>query len=676
MNKQKTLINAHSSNWLQHSSLFTNPHVRGFISESGIVFKFVQRVSHNRELLNHSELLQSSRKYRSVIHSWLIKLSKVEQQQQQSAENDLVELSQMVKMLHKMEIAWHLCEIMLMDIRGPGQQAGQLLNWVKWHFTGFVELADQVIVADLPQMHEFYWDVILFFALRGDMENAAMFLELHSESQTDSVFIMVLELLRKYPVLTNMQVYHEYYIRFEIWHESVLHTIEQQKIPPESNKKSYIQMNLLLHLLAGEIGEYSKVTHLFDSWYQMLISFMIFTDPCLKQGRFFENYANKIINIYHGVNEESNRSQLEPFDELILCILFYEMPTMISQLSFCFNDNWWFVTHFIDLLYNSDGVKDFQFVDVQQLRESFVPDYADSLMTHQKQFWQLSIEYLEQCKDSLEHIRLCLERVPFKSQRQLQTLVSLAKRFNLTDIELSLYKIEARRWLTKARQLNQHNQYGSALFWAIRSKDKMLINSIVDRYLYYYLKTSIEGVVKTEKIVTDGILLDADMIANIGNAIVISERLIFLCKYYEFHQLQKQGQHSAAATILVDMLASNAIPQYFIFQVILDCLPLLESSNVVIDIDQTSKILASFETIVENLQTDRQECSLFFQIGSNWNMNKSITFKDEELEQIKTHQRNIIKKHENVLRLAIARNLSRNFVMPRSELSSCQTIKL
>src|SRR5699024_1538559 len=130
-------------------------------------------------------------------------------------------------------------------------------------------------------------------------------------------------------------------------------------------------------------------------------------------------------------------------------------------------------------------------------------------------------------------------------------------------------------------------------------KDKMLINFIVDQYLKHYLKTAAAEVAKTKKMSADGELLDMDMVANIGSSIVLSQRLIFLGKYHEFHQLKSSAQYEEAAKILVDMLASNAIPDFFTFQVILDCFPLLEAQTVVIGSEQTCKILASLEQILE-----------------------------------------------------------------------------
>ena len=385
----------------------------------------------------------------------------------------------------------------------------------------------------------------------------------------------------------------------------------------------------------------------------MMVSYMLFTNPCMKQNKF-ESLCDQFINIYKSAY--GKEKEIDYFDELIRSAFNYNLMDVINRASLCFNDNWWFVTHFIDLIFNSNQYKDYQIADIEQIRDSFVADYADSLFTQPKQFWQLGIEYLIHCKDSQDHILLCLERVPFDSEQQLQTLILLTKRFNFVELELSLYKIQSRKWLKMANAC-QKQKLGSALFWAIRSKDKMLVNTIVDQYLRHYLKTANQDVIETEKMSSQGELLDMDLMLNLGSTIVLSERLIFLSKYHEFHQLQNASQYSQAAKIIVDMLSSNAIPEFFIFQVILDCLPLLEANEVVIDSQQTCKILASFEQISDKLKNESN-------ISSFWlESHQPLPDNDEEMNQIKTHQRSILKKYENILRLAITRNLSRNFVL-------------
>lgn len=655
-----SLIWVPSNDWLPNSPIFANSTTRGFLSESGVVFNFVQRVSHSQDLLTHAELIKSSRRYRSVIHSWFLKVADQISTKDQSIEppQDLVELA---KIFTNLEIAWHLCEILYIDMNGTSLLLGQLLQWIKWHFTQYVEIADQVVTTEVPQQHEYYWDVIMFFALRGDMANASILLDIHTESKSDPLFITVRDLLKKYPVYNTNIPHHEYFLRWQLWHTSVMSSIPDNSQINNSQKKSTIQLNLLLNLLAGDLESFKTVTYLFHSWYQMMVSYLLFTDHALK-GLRLDSVCDEFVVIFYGSNIDPN-VEIDPFDELIRSAFNYDLMDVIKRGIVCFNDNWWFVAHFVDLIYNSCRSPDFHLNDISGMRQSFINDYADALMRHQKRFWQLSIEYRVNCPDSMNSIHLCLDHIHFDNERELQKLLTYARRFELIELEQSLCRIQARKWLTKCNK--NKSKLGSALIWAIRSRDKMMINHIVEQYLRHYLVTAAQAALKMEKITGQGELLDMDVVSNISPmSIVLSERLIFLCKYHEYHQLKAEHNLVQAGKILVDMLASNAVPSFFTLQVIFDCWPLLESEKLIINAEQTCKILASFE---HNLIKLRKTKTISTE-AAVWNYNRTSPTdnghqQSEQDEQIRKYQRKIMDKYESILRLALSRNLSRNFVM-------------
>lgn len=651
----KTLIQVFSENWLPHSCLFANCHSRGFISESGVVFNFVQRVSKCQDPLSHLEMIKASRKYRSVIHSWYLKILDDLAAQDGQVNDDLMRQS---KVLHQMEISWHLCEILYINVSSAGTLLVQLLNWIKWHFTYYVKLADEMIVADLPQMHENYWDIIMFFALRGDMENAALLLELHSESKTDPIFMVVQDLLKKFPMMngSNSFVIHEYYLRWGFWHDSVKEAAENQSTKT-SQKRSHQQLHLLLRLLSGDLESFKLVSHLFHSWYQMMVSYALFTDPCLKGDVDF--LIEKTMNAYY---ESSNGIGNSPtlFDKLILSAFNYDLIDVIKQSSLCFDDNWWFVTHFVDLIYNSARYADYQITDISLIRDSFVVNYANALFSHSRRFWQLSIEYLihvgKETADSQQFILACLERVPFDSADELQRLLTTCRRFDFSQLELSLCRQQARKWLRGSQR-----KLGSAFFWAIRAKDKMLINHIVDEILHQYLVSDQN--------------VDADIITNIGGSIVLSERLIFLCKYHEFRQLCQNGHYEPAAKILVDdMITSNAIPDFFQTKVIEDCFSLIQPQKSSISMSmpgplqlnskQICKIISSLEQVLYRARSrsDHESDQSTSTLLSDYFRNHGQQQQQQDAEDDESNQRRI-QRIEKQLRVAAAYHLANHFVL-------------
>lgn len=92
-----------------------------------------------------------------------------------------------------------------------------------------------------------------------------------------------------------------------------------------------------------------------------------------------------------------------------------------------------------------------------------------------------------------------------------------------------------------------NNRLGNALEWAVRSHDSIFVTSIADKFLENYAKTST--------------LLCPDVIANIGPKMFISPRLVFLVKYFDFHQYYQCGEFPQASELLINLLDSKITPE-------------------------------------------------------------------------------------------------------------------
>ena len=52
-----------------------------------------------------------------------------------------------------------------------------------------------------------------------------------------------------------------------------------------------------------------------------------------------------------------------------------------------------------------------------------------------------------------------------------------------------------------------------------------------------------------------------DVLKNIGAKMFISPRLVFLIKYYDFHQYYKEYEFAQAAELIVNLLDSKITPE-------------------------------------------------------------------------------------------------------------------
>ncbi|XP_013792896.1 nuclear pore complex protein Nup85-like [Limulus polyphemus] len=113
---------------------------------------------------------------------------------------------------------------------------------------------------------------------------------------------------------------------------------------------------------------------------------------------------------------------------------------------------------------------------------------------------------------------------------------------------------------------------------------------------------------------------------------LVSDRLTFLGKYREFHKMYEEKEFKEASALLVSLLASRLAPKYFWVTLLFDALPLLESEEVVFSSRQTFQLMYCLE----------------------------------ELQQ-KTDKPPGLKEKEDLLRLALTRNLARAFISEGSQ---------
>lgn len=112
-------------------------------------------------------------------------------------------------------------------------------------------------------------------------------------------------------------------------------------------------------------------------------------------------------------------------------------------------------------------------------------DYGSFLMTTQN-LWQVGVDYLDACKhEGASAIELLLPRIPLRNERQAFKIIALAKKRGMQTVEQDISKVLSKRAYNDQR-------YGSALEWAVRSKDVLLVTAIADYILKVYCDLLVE----------------------------------------------------------------------------------------------------------------------------------------------------------------------------------------
>lgn len=82
------------------------------------------------------------------------------------------------------ELVWHLCEVLFIEVLPAGCLVQQLLEWVCWHAGQEKELLHSVLTVAQPEEHPEYWRMVYRLVLSGKMQEARDLLSHHSFSHT------------------------------------------------------------------------------------------------------------------------------------------------------------------------------------------------------------------------------------------------------------------------------------------------------------------------------------------------------------------------------------------------------------------------------------------------------------------------------------------------------------
>ena len=568
-------------NW----DMFQNEPCRELISQSSSIFASFSQVKKSDSRLTH--VIEASRKYRSVIHACADRLQ----------DEDLR------RTFREIGMVWHLCEILFLDLHPPGILVNELLCWAQWHFADNSENVQLLFQSENPALHPLFWKTVTGFLMRGDTENAAVLLSTCCGIGDKEYTSVVLEVLRKIPRYSPGQLSHEFDIRWQAWNEECLQILRTGYFDERP------ELRQVLAILSGDEETILSLRGDETTWFNVIPALIFYTDPFMKD-MDLATIARKCLASFK--DEAASKTLI---DQLLLPAFSFELMDVIKQACFL-NDNWWFVAHFVDLLYAGNQLHQHQIQEEEKLREFLLLDYADSLMSHSS-LWSVSIDYFDNCNRlGQERLQLMLARIPLTSERKAFFVLDVAEKRNLKILYRSICRTMAQKWLARSK-------LSAALVWGMRGEDNQVCSLVADLMLRQYAtSTSFAG---------------ADVLTSLGSNMLISDRLTFLAKYFEFHQLREGKEYKAAADLLASLISSNISPHFFTPTLLMDCLPLLSGDQVLFDSEQSCQILAAFQDAVE--------------------------FKAEETNDVVALKLNELKEQESKLRLSLGRSLAASLVL-------------
>ena len=545
---------------LRPEVILFSPQLRKLVNESNGVFLSIQKIELGSGDVR-PELLKHSKQYRSILRACIESLQDI---CGKSLSDKKESLENFLTIFYQIECVWHLTEILYIDVVPGDIVLPQLLEWIRFHFPAreliaLKILAQKTIGADLE--HPNYWETVIGCALHGKIDLVRALLALHSKADHPS-FVMAENILKTMPLYNVYGGYsiNEFTMRWKHWQLDLTSNINNKAFVSDTN------LEMMMKLIVGEqdvLWQFSSYT---DAWYELLAAKLFYTSPCCKQPEL-SLHANNISKRW-----QANK----PSDNAIHALIESNLHQVIKEIQHM-GDNGWFAAHLVNLLYTCGKLKilDKDQIEVtSQLHESLILEYGNTLMGHHS-LWQCGASYLIHCpSQGLARLEILLQSLPMGSEARVNKIIDIARDNKMDHIVTSMCKIQGIKSI-------QQGRLGNALAWALKAQDSSFTTYIADQFLKHYAES--------------GKLECRDLLENLGFCMMASDRLTFLGKYCEFHQMYGIGEFKEAASLLVSLLVSNLTPKYFWSILLSDAIPLLEAKDVILSSSDCFELLRCAE---------------------------------------------------------------------------------
>lgn len=554
--------------------LFT-PILRRLVNESNGTYLSLQKAAEAAKTTdNQVEFLKLSRQFRSIIRVCMESLQKAAENEQNAIEKNSI-LSH-ITIFYSVECIWHLCEILFIDSIPGDIVLPYLMEWVRFHFPCHEQTAAQMLEACErgAEVNEDYWDTVIGMVVQGRVDVVRALLKLHSASESND-FKLVDNTLRSMPVYS---VYGgiatgEFQILWKHWQAECRSKLASGLLDSQP------QLELIVKLVIGDYKAFESIRGNYNSWFDILGGWVMFTAPWSRRHEL-SAAANACASMAPG------RSKL---DDMVRALVEGDLHQLIHEIQ-QISDNGWFATHLTDMLYHCGKLKimDKHHINVTaQLRESLILEYGSLLMEH-KSLWSVGLSYLASVPpEGPRRAELFLERLPVDTEAKAMRIVAEAKKHGLVGVASSVSLCACARHQSAGR-------LGGALCWAVRARGASACSRAAHAALRQYASTGVR-------------LAATDLLLTAGPAVLLSDTLLFLGKYCDFHRLYKSREFKKAAKLLVSLITSDIAPDYFWETLLLDTLPLLESDEPVFTSSDTYEIMLCLELKSSSLDSEKAD---------------------------------------------------------------------
>uniref|UniRef100_A0A6M2D1P1 Nuclear pore complex protein Nup85 n=1 Tax=Rhipicephalus microplus TaxID=6941 RepID=A0A6M2D1P1_RHIMP len=537
------------------STSLYNREMRQLVNESSSVFLDLQNFAAEiKGETAHPSLVTTSRSYRATLNvCW----NSCDDEMESVDEDSRLDHYAKYELLRNIEHIWHLCEILFLDVQPGTAYLQQLQRWVQSRSL-LEDRMEELLREDEPHLSADYWDHVYMLVLQASLDDARRLLKRHPCSGRED-FVLLDELLQSAPQGSPQVASRELHVWWQTWQAQCARHLA------DGDFSLLPEMEVVCKILMGDKETLKNLRELCKTWYNYLVTLVTYTRPT-DEPQMLADLAEDCLTVFGGL--ESIRGM----DSILLAAFRFDLPQVIQEASL-FLDNWWFSAHLSDLLFHAGQMEASHAEYASELREHLILEYAASLMTHHS-LWQVGVGYFDHCpRRGREYLEAFIEHIPLKTQAQALKVVEI-----LENREMPAVKDICQ---TLAVRMAKKGQLGIALTWAMRCKNPVLTSRLADQFLAEYSE-------RRE-------LPCLDMLENMGESMLFSDRLTFLANYREF---QRKPPGQAAARLLTDLIDSQLAPHFLWPRLLRDAIHTLsDSTELLLDANQVVQLLSCLEAV-------------------------------------------------------------------------------
>lgn len=503
------------------------------------------------------------------------------------------EESEYERHVQDLHMIFHLARVLYVpeDGSGMGVVGEELLHWLNAHDVAPTTEQGQQIAQTIPShQHPDYWDYVLRCVLRGFYGTAATVLQSYIDTQESptlqSIAAETVHMLQTVPRSTAFSTEQSFLSAHRHWHTSlriflsgiqrkmdlVESELKQASMPSSSDVRLELeaQFRCLYELLCGVED---RVLEFAEDWKEALCAWGMLVMPAMKRDDVPETVQHITASLQ--VDETLAR-------EAILSHL--TRGDLVKALKQCTNFDLWIAAHLGDYFSKTQVLED------TQMLSDILMTWADTLLEEER-LWRMALSYLDaiHSKEARDKMRSILFNVPLLGRNEpddftkVEEVLGACIEYGMDDE----VRIICRRL---ADALLEQQKYGVAIAYSVRARDARQVQLIADHMLNDYVALGAEHYMKSVNSVPRNLLEDVFQGKEMGvtpfatsSSIFSSQTfapLVFHIKYHDFHQLFSQrNTWREAAQLLVGLLTSDVTPASFLSVLLVDALPLLQSTT-------------------------------------------------------------------------------------------------